>query len=77
MGQEFHKKAIAAEEEGSGFARSCREHGIPWLVFRGISDHGNNKSRLPEWKVTAALTAATVTTLFIQRDYRSIEEERF
>ena len=69
---QFHQEMLALEMEGSGFARACREAGIPWLVFRGISDFGDPmKPTLGVWKVTAALSAATALVSFLKRDYRT------
>jgi nucleoside phosphorylase len=71
MQKQYHQEVLAAEMEGSGFARACREHAVPWLVFRGISDFGDaNKSKLGDWKATAALSAATAVVAFLKKDYR-------
>ena len=43
MRESYHEKIRAAEMEGSGFARVCREYGKPWLVFRGVSDFGRQE----------------------------------
>ena len=76
MQQEFHERVRAAEMEGAGFARSCKEYGVSWLVFRGISDYGDPKKR-GAWQTTAALGAASVARLFLQKEYRLPEEPPF
>lgn len=71
MQKEYHQEVLAAEMEGSGFARACQEHAIPWLVFRGISDYGDpDKPAQKAWKATAALSAATAAVAFLKTEYR-------
>jgi nucleoside phosphorylase len=74
MQKEFHDKVRAAEMEGAGFARSCREYGIPWSVFRGISDFGDpDKPPNDEWHQVAALSAATVAVEFLKSSFSRLE----
>ena len=77
--EEYHDKTRAAEMEGSGFARACQEYDIPWLVFRGISDFGddNNEATRKEWKSTAAMSAATCVVDFLRNTYRQKNEIEF
>ena len=78
MREEYHNKVRSVEMEGSGFARSCREHSKPWLVFRGISDFGDpDKPGTEEWQATAALSAATAAMIFAINEYRPKEEREF
>jgi len=67
--KEYHDRIRAAEMEGRGFARMCEEHGVPWLVFRGISDYGDPQIN-KDWQGTSALDAATAARLFIERGYK-------
>ena len=61
--------------EGSGFASACEEYGVPWLVFRGISDYGDrDKPLFQQWQTTAALSAATCAVDFLKRDYRRVND---
>jgi nucleoside phosphorylase len=66
---DYHDRIRAAEMEGRGFARMCEEHGIPWLVFRGISDYGDPQ-KTDEWQGTSALAASTAARVFIEKGYR-------
>jgi nucleoside phosphorylase len=72
MQKDYHERVRAADMEGTGFARSCKEHKKPWLVFRGVSDFGEKKRR-KGWKLIAALSAATAVHAFIAHDYRPID----
>ena len=67
--REFHDRIRAAEMEGTGFARLCKEHDVPWLVFRGVSDYGTpEKDDL--WQTTASLSAAAAARVFVEEGYR-------
>lgn len=78
MRKEYHEKVRGAEMEGSGFANACKAFMVPWLVFRGVSDHGDPKKPETEiWQTTAAMSATTTVLDFIKRDYRKPESERF
>lgn len=79
MREEYHDKVRAAEMEGSGFARACEEDGIQWLVFRGISDFGEDtSSRVRQrWKLTSALSAATAAVSFLKYAFKKSKEDRF
>jgi nucleoside phosphorylase len=70
--EKLHSKILAAEMEGSGFARACKECGIPWLVFRGISDFGDPKTKNDLWQSVSALAASTATKVFLERGYRRL-----
>lgn len=71
----YHDQVRAGEMEGSGFARSCEEHAIPWAVFRGVSDFGDpDKAAFEKWKPVAALSAATAARSFLEHEYRTPEE---
>jgi len=74
---EYHDKVRAAETEASGFAATCREQGIPWLVFRGISDFGGpDDSRTRRlWRLRAALAAAAAAAVFLRLAYEPANEE--
>lgn len=79
MREQFHDKVRAGEMEGSGFARACIEYGIPWLVFRGISDFGDESGTRTRklWKATAALSAGTAATVFLKFGFKQGKEEKF
>lgn len=67
--KEYHDKAYGAEEEGAGFCKACAEYGIPWLVFRGVSDFGDknkNKNKDEVFQPLAAIMAAVVALGFIK-----------
>jgi nucleoside phosphorylase len=71
--KEFHDRIRAAEMEGAGFARLCKEHDIPFLIFRGVSDYGTpEKDNL--WQATSALAAATAVRVFLEKGYRKPEK---
>jgi nucleoside phosphorylase len=61
----------SCDMEGSGFAQSCRDQGVQWLLFRGISDYGDpNKTECERWHPVAALAAAKAARTFIQTQLR-------
>jgi nucleoside phosphorylase len=60
---------IAVEMEGAGFAATCDDKGIGWLVFRGISDFADMKKR-DTWQPLAALHAALAAKCFIEHGLR-------
>lgn len=67
-------KVFAVEMEGSGFASACKHCSVPWLVIRGISDFGNPQKE-DGWQVVAAIAAATITRLLLEKEYRLRQEE--
>jgi nucleoside phosphorylase len=79
MREEYHDKVRAGEMEGSGFARACEEYGIPWLVFRGISDFGDpeGSETRKEWKAAAALASATAVVHFLDDAFRQAKDQEF
>jgi nucleoside phosphorylase len=48
-----------AEMEGAGFALSCEEHSVPWMVVRGVADYGG-PDRRKHWQWPATYMAAAV-----------------
>ncbi|WP_405911281.1 hypothetical protein OG742_44900 [Streptomyces sp. NBC_00828] len=56
----------AADQESYGFARAV--HDLPWLIFRGISDHGD-KVKDDRWKYVASSFAALCLKDFLQTQY--------
>ena len=83
---EYHEGMRALEMEASGFASTCEECGVLWLVFRGISDFGNPKTKDQKdpvtksrkvWQKTAALSAATALINFIENEYRTGQDTHF
>ncbi len=68
--EEYTDEMRALEMEGSGFAAAWHKHDIPWLIFRGISDYGEqSKKGTKVWQTTAALAAATATVNFFSNTY--------
>lgn len=60
----IHGDSGALEMESGGFAAVCKAVGIPWVVVRGIADHGQlydldgtPTPRTKEWQVAATLAA--------------------
>lgn len=70
--KEFHDRVVAVEMEAVGFARLCEEHGVPWLVFRGICDFGE-PSKDDLWQVASGLSVATVARIFLEKGYKKPE----
>jgi len=66
---DYHERAYAAEEESGGFCKSCKEYGVPWIVFRGISDFGDPQKK-KKYQPQAALNAATSAAYFLSIEYR-------
>lgn len=79
MREQYHDKVRAVEMEGSGFARACSEFGVDWLVFRGISDYGDEDgvATRKKWKRLAALAASSMARQFLITDYRKAEDKTF
>jgi len=78
MRKDYHEGIRALEMEAAGFAQTCEECGVPWLVFRGISDYGDPKTKDEKdsktglrkvWQSTAALSAVTAAINFIEHQY--------
>lgn len=62
----FDDTICAADQESYGFAVAAQ--GLPWLVFRGISDHGDGE-RHDDWKYAAAGMAALCLRNFLEHSY--------
>lgn len=61
----MHGKIDVAEMEAAGVAQACEQHGVPFLVFRGISDFGDgNKNDRYHW--IASVAAAEVAIDFLR-----------
>lgn len=56
----------AYDMEAAGFALATKSYSIPWLVFRGVSDHGSRETKMDRRFVTQA--AATVLRKFLESD---------
>jgi len=85
MPKEYHEKIFALDMESAGFALTCQERGVPWLIFRGISDFGDPETKDVKdpksgsrkvWQATAALSAITAAINFIENEYRGGEEAK-
>ncbi|MGP4030384.1 5'-methylthioadenosine/S-adenosylhomocysteine nucleosidase family protein [Actinomadura sp. 3N407] len=59
----FDETICAADQESYGFAEAARN--LPWLVFRGVSDHGDPVKR-DDWKYAAAGAAAVCLRDFLE-----------
>jgi nucleoside phosphorylase len=55
----------AADMEDSGFAQVAEFEGLPWCVFRGISDHGDPHKK-SNWQFVAALAAGCAEVTFLK-----------
>ena len=51
------RDSMAAEMEGAGFACICAEAQLPWLVIRGVADHGEPR-RSKDWQYASTVAAA-------------------
>lgn len=70
----FDETICAADQESYGFAEATRS--VPWLIFRGISDHADPVQR-DNWKYVAAGAAALCLRDFLERDYLPPDLSRF
>lgn len=62
----FNRAGRGCEMEAAGFARACEIEGeIPWIIFRGISDFGDNKT--DEHQLSAAENASITARYFIEK----------
>jgi nucleoside phosphorylase len=77
--KKIHEGTKALEMEGSGFASTCEECRIPWLIFKGISDFGDAESKntvsetsgsRKEWQPVATLSAITAAIEFFRHEYK-------
>jgi nucleoside phosphorylase len=59
------KGIIAAEMEGSGFAPACEAKDVDWLIFRGVSDYGEDDKNNPENKAYQPLAVASAAASMI------------
>jgi nucleoside phosphorylase len=60
----MNDEVYAGEQEGSGFANTCDEQDVRWMVVRGISDYGAEEDR-DKWKTAAAASAATYVRAYL------------
>jgi len=65
---ETDEKCRAGEMEAAGFVRACEsEHlGFPWIIFRGISDFGDDRKD-DNFQVLAAKSACIAAKLFLEK----------
>jgi nucleoside phosphorylase len=61
----LHGKIDVLEMEGAGVAEACRVAQVPFLLFRGISDHGDEKKNDAYHRVAAFSAAAFVADFII------------
>ncbi|MDP2722248.1 MAG: hypothetical protein Q8O72_05795 [Bacteroidales bacterium] len=66
--EETDEKCRGGEMEAAGFVRSCEIENIalPWMVFRGISDFGDN-SKGDEFQKIAAKSACIAAKLYFSK----------
>jgi nucleoside phosphorylase len=65
----LHKrKAKAAEMEGAGFATTCEDADVSWMVMRGIADFGG-PTRDRKWQLLATLSAAAALRVLLTEEY--------
>jgi nucleoside phosphorylase len=67
--RELHGKVEVVEMEGVGVSAACRILGKPFMVIRGISDHGDEKKD-DRFHAIAAKGAAVVAVDFIRHGLR-------
>ncbi len=70
----LHERIRVAEMEGAGFARACEEQDVPWVVFRGISDFGD-ELKSDDWHLASGLAAATAAVTFVRTTYSALVDE--
>ncbi|MCX6827761.1 MAG: hypothetical protein NT002_00515 [candidate division Zixibacteria bacterium] len=58
----------AGAQEDYGFASVGEFWGIPWCIFRGISDYGDRKKK-DDWQTVAAISAAATAKLFLLKNF--------
>ncbi|PWG79284.1 phosphorylase family protein [Pararcticibacter amylolyticus] len=74
----LEKGIIAAEMEASGFAPCCIHYNKEWVIFRGISDYGEddkNDSMNKKLQPLAVSSAVATMVYFLKYIYRRHEEE--
>lgn len=73
--REIDERIRCYDMESSGFATACKGRGIPWVIFRGVSDFGDsNKAECEPWHTLAACTAASAAKEFIEQQLRFPKE---
>lgn len=66
----YHEKGKAADKEGSGFASACEDASIKWLIFKAISDYGDeNKPESDDFQTPYSLSAAVAARYFLEQIY--------
>lgn len=77
---DYHEQVKLLEMEASGLAQQAEELGRCWLVFKGVSDFGDKKSKdhaetgevdRKIWQPVASLAATIAALNFIRCSYRS------
>jgi len=56
---QLYPQAMAVEMEGEGLCAAAFDHGIEWLVVKGIADFGGESTNTP-WQHFASVMAASV-----------------
>ncbi|MBL4900985.1 MAG: hypothetical protein JKX76_15360 [Colwellia sp.] len=83
---DLHGDTKAIEMEGFGFAQACKNNSVNWIVFRGISDFADEKSRGSDqelcadrdiWQYSATLAAASVLRDYLICNHRLEESKEF
>lgn len=75
--ENYHEKGKSADKEGSGFASACEEASIKWLIFKGISDYGDeNKSESDNFQIPYSLSAAVAAQSFLENGYKKTPKEK-
>lgn len=69
----YGDQILAIEMEGSGFAATCKEKDINWLIFCGISDYGDTRKG-NTWQPVAAFNAGLAARAFLQSVLRPLTE---
>jgi len=59
------RRTGALEMEGAGFAVTCDEQAVPWMVMRGIADFGE-PDRVKDWQFVSTVAATTAVKLWLK-----------
>jgi nucleoside phosphorylase len=58
----------AGAMEDSGFAQAAEAYGVPWCIFRGVSDHAD-PLKGDKWRNASAVAAAAAAIIFLREQW--------
>lgn len=70
---EANNNIYAADQDSAGFASSCIDRGIKWIVVRGVSDCGDRDTRKNK-AILATLSAAALVKLYLDKNKVTVSE---